>query len=403
MTITQQALAAMQPPPGAPASAWALRISACWQASVKAILEVGRLLSEAKQALPHGEFGSMCESALPFTARTAQMLMAIAADPRLTNPKHVSLLPPHWGTLYELTKLTDEQFDAGVKDGTIIPDLDRQAAVRAARAIAPGRQQPSASLDFSPTPPWGTRALIRHVLPQLNMEIRFDAPVWEPACGAGHMAEVLREYFSDVFASDIHDYGYGDALIDFTSDEPQGVDPMPDWIITNPPFNKASDFALRAIARARLGVALFTRWQWIEGVNRFNDLFNPFPPALVCPFVERIPLHMGRWEPDGDTLTAYCWIVWCRNYTPNITQTRLFWIPPGCRKDCSRADDAERFTVHPVIRKDRVLKVADDGSPTDHNTGEIQEPEARRDSDDFPEFCRVENRGKPLSEFRESK
>ena len=32
----------------------------------------------------------------------------------------------------------------------------------------------------------------------------------EPACGRGFMAEVLKEYFLKVDASDIHDYGYGE-------------------------------------------------------------------------------------------------------------------------------------------------------------------------------------------------
>jgi hypothetical protein len=49
----------------------------------------------------------MCEG-LPFSERTAQRLMSIASDPRLSNPTHVSVLPNSWGTLYELTKLTDE-------------------------------------------------------------------------------------------------------------------------------------------------------------------------------------------------------------------------------------------------------------------------------------------------------
>ncbi len=34
----------------------------------------------------------------------------------------------------------------------------------------------------------------------------------EPACGAGHMAKVLREYFAEVRCSDVHPYGYGDVM-----------------------------------------------------------------------------------------------------------------------------------------------------------------------------------------------
>jgi len=119
---------------GAPSSAWAARITACWRSSVEAILEVGRLLAAAKDALAHGEFGTMIESELPFGARTAQMLMAIAADPRLHNPKHVSHLPPSWGTLYELTKLDDEHFVEAIKQKVIRSDMERREIAQAVKA-----------------------------------------------------------------------------------------------------------------------------------------------------------------------------------------------------------------------------------------------------------------------------
>jgi N6-adenosine-specific RNA methylase IME4 len=105
---------------------WASRIAAEWRRSLSAILEVGRLLTEAKDALPHGEFGAMIESELPFGARTAQMLMTIAADERLSNPKHASHLPPSWATLHELTKLPDDQFAAALRDNVIRPDMERR-------------------------------------------------------------------------------------------------------------------------------------------------------------------------------------------------------------------------------------------------------------------------------------
>jgi hypothetical protein len=75
------------------------------------------------------------------------------------------------------------------------------------------RLQSCDGLDFSPTPPWVTRALIECVMPVLG--VREFHTVWEPACGEGHMAEVLREFFAEVTATDIFDYGYGDALHDF--------------------------------------------------------------------------------------------------------------------------------------------------------------------------------------------
>ena len=87
---------------------WARQISAAWRASIEAIFECGRLLIAAKDALDHGEFTKMVERDLPFGKRTAQRLMAIARDTRLTNPTHASLLPQSWMTLYELTRLSDD-------------------------------------------------------------------------------------------------------------------------------------------------------------------------------------------------------------------------------------------------------------------------------------------------------
>jgi N6-adenosine-specific RNA methylase IME4 len=39
----------------------------------------------------------------------------------------VQHLPASWGTLYELTKLDDDQFEARIEDGTINPDMERKA------------------------------------------------------------------------------------------------------------------------------------------------------------------------------------------------------------------------------------------------------------------------------------
>ena len=35
-------------------------------------------------------------------------------------------MPPHWGTLYELTKLDDASFEARLRDGTIRADMERR-------------------------------------------------------------------------------------------------------------------------------------------------------------------------------------------------------------------------------------------------------------------------------------
>jgi N6-adenosine-specific RNA methylase IME4 len=109
---------------------WAQAIAATFRMSVDAILMTGRLLVEAKAALPHGSFIAMVDTKLPFHKRTAQMLMAIGEDARLTETNHGSLLPPHWRTLYELTRLDDDTLAARFADGTIRPEMERSEVIQ---------------------------------------------------------------------------------------------------------------------------------------------------------------------------------------------------------------------------------------------------------------------------------
>jgi hypothetical protein len=57
--------------------------------------------------------------------------MAVADDPRLNNVAHGLRLPPSWRTLYDLSRLTDEQFDRGLSEGLIRADMERAEVGRA--------------------------------------------------------------------------------------------------------------------------------------------------------------------------------------------------------------------------------------------------------------------------------
>ena len=106
---------------------WIGRITTAWRSSTVGIIETGRLLVEAKAALAHGEFEKMVDADLPFSASTARRLMTIANDHRIANRAHAHVLPPSWMTLYELTKVPDDVFEAKVADGTINPGMPRKA------------------------------------------------------------------------------------------------------------------------------------------------------------------------------------------------------------------------------------------------------------------------------------
>ena len=182
------------------------------------------------------------------------------------------------------------------------------------------RAEPRDSRDDFPSPPWATRALIEHVLKDKETLARSDC--LEPACGAGSMAETLKEYFAETCASDAYTYGYG-AVRDFLT-EPYD-DGSYDWVITNPPFRLAAAFVLRALRVARCGVAIFERTVFLEGVHRYQLLFQNNPPTTVSPFVERVPIVKGRLDKSAATATSYAWMVWksattarpsCRGYRP---------------------------------------------------------------------------------------
>jgi hypothetical protein len=184
-------------------------------------------------------------------------------------------------------------------------------------------------LDDFPTPPWAVRALIEHVIGKDRIARQ---GCLEPACGRGYMASTLKEYFSDVQASDIVDYGFGQ-VTDFF--EARCL--MFNWVVTNPPFRLAEDFILRSLDIAVDGVAMLTRTVFLESVGRHKRLFQPFPPTIVAQFAERVPMVQGRLDGNASTATSYAWLVWDKRARGG---TSFVWIPQ-CRKRLERAGDYE--------------------------------------------------------------
>lgn len=215
------------------------------------------------------------------------------------------------------------------------------------------------SLEYFPTPPWAARAggeLIAALDPGSWW-------CWEPACGQGHMAHGLGDYFAKVHATDIHDHGSdlqrGPAL-DFLSPEADRIDQL-DWIVTNPPFAKAAEFVQAGLRRAKRGVAILARTQLLESAKRYPLFFPHLVGAPIgtaalyafAPFMERVPMALGGWDPKGSTATAYAWFVWMQpgaaadmsHKTRRLISLRpeIWPIPPGTRERLTRPDDARLF------------------------------------------------------------
>jgi hypothetical protein len=144
---------------------WAKRIVEAWQKQVPGIFETGLLLESAKAELRHGDFIKMIKADLPFARSTANKLMKIVACDHLRNAERIPHLPAHWGTLFELTLLKPDQFEAGIRTGAINPKMQRKH-VKALR----GDEQASSEPRISPM------ALLKR---QLDERIRENAYLQE--------------------------------------------------------------------------------------------------------------------------------------------------------------------------------------------------------------------------------
>ena len=118
--------------------------------------------------------------------------------------------------------------------------------------------------DLYETPEWVTEALLPH-LP------RCPCTIWEPACGSGKMQDVLTAHF-DTYGSDI---AFGTDFLLYRSLPPEGVDA----IITNPPYDLATEFiehALRLMEPVGGLVAMLLRTDFDHAKSR-SHLFRYCP------------------------------------------------------------------------------------------------------------------------------
>jgi hypothetical protein len=118
------------------ANPWTARIIDAFKKRVDPVLEIGRLLIQARDDLPHGEFQRMIRRDLPFKERWARMYMEVARNPRFSNRQYAAVLPSSVETLALIGKLTDQEFSRRVEAREIHPEMTRKDA----SAMAKGQQ-----------------------------------------------------------------------------------------------------------------------------------------------------------------------------------------------------------------------------------------------------------------------
>lgn len=135
-----------------PVDYWATRVVAAMNTTVESIFATGHELLAAKAALAHGQWEQLFPERVPMSVSTAQKLIAVAkAQERLCEKQNnVLLLPPSWGTLYELTTLPLDTLDDAFAAGKITPELTR-AQVKALKAAPTDEAEdtPNAYPDWS--------------------------------------------------------------------------------------------------------------------------------------------------------------------------------------------------------------------------------------------------------------
>lgn len=153
--------------------------------------------------------------------------------------------------------------------------------------------------DFYPTPINATLALLERE--------KFVGDIWEPACGDGAISKLLKQQGHDVYSSDLVDRGYGDAHFDFLNSWR-----LHDNIVTNPPFNIGTKFAIHSLHCSRNKVALFQKLTFLEGKERRDRLFSLNMLKKVYVFSER----QGFGDFKGGML-AFAWFVFDKSHSGN--------------------------------------------------------------------------------------
>ena len=170
---------------------------------------------------------------------------------------------------------------------------------------AASRRAGRAPLEFYPTPPEATRAL-------LSVE-NFDGSIWEPACGDGAISRELTKAGYDVTSTDLADRGFGKGGNDFLKSE----EPLAKHIITNPPYGThglGDAFVRRALIHTRKTggtVAMLLNLRSLANPDRHKKFVKTPPSAiyilddLTC-WLEGKPTDKSR----RIARQQYYWAVW---------------------------------------------------------------------------------------------
>jgi hypothetical protein len=175
------------------------------------------------------------------------------------------------------------------------------------------------SYDHYPTPRWCTLALIN-----ARADIVLGDTILDPTCGEGAILDVFRDgRHLDTRGIEIHsdrcDAARSAGHRVECADALRVEWPDAHWVVGNPPYTLAGEFARKAAewaqAKPRRGAALLLRLSFLEPASGRGEMFRAHSPdVLILP---RRPSFAGK----GTDSSTSAWFVW-----PG--KGRLVWLDP---------------------------------------------------------------------------
>lgn len=147
-----------------------------------------------------------------------------------------------------------------------------------------------------------------------------EEDVWECACGAGAMSEILKFYFRNVHSTDLIDRGYGEGGVDFL----KTTKLLAPNIVTNPPFALAEEFIRHAHDLGASNLILLLKSTYWHAASRI-PLFEECKPRVIAPLTTRLDTT-GQGRPTMEVT----WFVWTPLNPPEraLYRSPLKKMPP---------------------------------------------------------------------------
>jgi hypothetical protein len=168
------------------------------------------------------------------------------------------------------------------------------------------------AFDYYPTPSWMTRALWNRMPVWLGNRYHY---VLEPCAGQRAIADVLRPepFVLHVETNDLDPSTPCDTHLDAARPEywqaiRARTHNMPDWGITNVPFDVADQIVPLAVRSLAL-FATVLRLSWLEPTAARAEFLKAHPPTKLLV----MPRHDFKGRGQTDSVTS-AWFVWAKGY-----------------------------------------------------------------------------------------